>query len=146
MLMHSKYKMLNTILGSPLPPVVCRRAHVLFTLCLFAYSGVQHILCCVFVMLRLLYHMLPVSPNYPFLIALSVFSNNYEWYSLIFFLNTVVFVKVQCSRYTFLHIFNYNENLKPLHQQLYQILKLLQKNKKKIPKLLINVGKYHTDY
>lgn len=42
------------------------------------------------------------------------------------FLNTVVFVKVRCSRYTFLHIFDYNENLKPVHQQLYQILKLLQ--------------------
>jgi hypothetical protein len=49
---------------SYLPPVVCRRAHVLFTLFvgglmsylrymylwLFAYSGVQHILCCVFVL------------------------------------------------------------------------------------------------
>jgi hypothetical protein len=49
---------------SSLPPVVCRRARVLFTLCvsveglvsylrylcLFAYSGVQHILCCVFVL------------------------------------------------------------------------------------------------
>ena len=126
MLMHSKYKMLNTILGSPLPPVVCSRAHVLFTLCLFAYRGVQHILCCVFVLLRLLYNLLPVFPNYPFLIAPSGFSNNYEWYSLNFFLNTVVFVKVRCSSYTFLHIFDYNENLKPLHQQLYQILKLLQ--------------------
>jgi hypothetical protein len=47
--------------GSCLIYVVCRRAHVLFTLfvgglmsylrylCLFTYSGVQHILCCVFV-------------------------------------------------------------------------------------------------
>ena len=34
---------------SSLPPVVCRRAHALFTLYVFvAYSGVQHILCCVF--------------------------------------------------------------------------------------------------
>ena len=33
---------------SSLPPVVCRRAHVLFMLFMFAYSGVQHILCCVF--------------------------------------------------------------------------------------------------
>jgi hypothetical protein len=31
-----------------LPPVVCRRAHVLFTLFVFVwYSGVQHILRCV---------------------------------------------------------------------------------------------------
>ena len=37
--------------GSSWPPVVCRRAHILFTyLCLFAYSGVQSILCCVFVL------------------------------------------------------------------------------------------------
>ena len=35
--------------GSSFPPVVCRRAHV----CLFVYSGVQHILRCVcFVCLR----------------------------------------------------------------------------------------------
>ena len=34
-----------------LPLVVCRMAHVLLTyLCLFAYSGIQHILCCVFVL------------------------------------------------------------------------------------------------
>jgi hypothetical protein len=38
----------------------------------FAYSGVQHILCCVF--LRLLYPMLPVSVDCSFLITLSVFS------------------------------------------------------------------------
>jgi len=33
-----------------LSSVFCRRVHVLFTfyLCLLAYSGVQHILCCVF--------------------------------------------------------------------------------------------------
>jgi hypothetical protein len=31
--------------------MVCRRAHVLFTLlCLFAHNGVRHILCCVFVL------------------------------------------------------------------------------------------------
>jgi len=42
----------------------------------FAYSGVQHILCCVFV-LFLVYTMLPVSLNCAFLIASSVFSNIY---------------------------------------------------------------------
>ena len=42
---------INTMFGFLLPPVVCRRAHALFTfLCLLAYSGVQHILCCVFVL------------------------------------------------------------------------------------------------
>ena len=46
-------------------------------LCLSAYCGVQHILCCVFcfVFLRLVDHMLKVSLDYPVLIAPSVFSN-----------------------------------------------------------------------
>jgi hypothetical protein len=64
----------KTIFGSSLLPVVCRKAHILFTfhiyVCLFAYSGVQHILCCVF--LPLVYPMLPV-----FLIAPWVFSSVY---------------------------------------------------------------------
>jgi len=59
--------------GSFLDPVVCRSANVLFTL--FADSGVLHILCCVF--LRLVYPMLPVYLDRPFLIAPSVFSNVY---------------------------------------------------------------------
>jgi hypothetical protein len=42
-------------------------------LCLLAYSGVQHILFC----LRLVYPLLPVSLDCPFLIVLSVFSNVY---------------------------------------------------------------------
>jgi len=42
-------------------------------LCLFAYSGVQHILC--FFFLRLVYPMFPVSPDCPYLIHPSVFSN-----------------------------------------------------------------------
>jgi hypothetical protein len=50
-------------------------------LCLFAYSGVQHILCCVFILfvfvLCLVYAMLPVSLNCPFLITPSVFSDIY---------------------------------------------------------------------
>ena len=53
-----------------------RRAHVLLSyLCLFAHSGVEHIVCCVF--LRLVYHMIPLSQNCPFLISPSVFSNVY---------------------------------------------------------------------
>ena len=44
-------------------------------LCLFVYCGVQHILCCV--VLHLVYPMLPVSLDCPFLIVPSVFSNVY---------------------------------------------------------------------
>jgi hypothetical protein len=47
--------------------------HYLRYLCLLVYSGVHHMLCCVF--LRIVYPMLPVSPDCPFLIAPSVFSN-----------------------------------------------------------------------
>jgi hypothetical protein len=43
-------------------------------LCLFACRGVQHILCCVFV---LLFFVLLVSLDCPFLIAPSEFSNVY---------------------------------------------------------------------
>jgi hypothetical protein len=47
-------------------------------LCLLTYSGVQHILCCGFVLfvftLCLVYPMLSVSLDCPFLIAPSVFS------------------------------------------------------------------------
>jgi hypothetical protein len=50
-------------------------------LCLFAHSGVQYILCCVFVLfvivLSLVYPMLPVSLDCPFLIAPSFFSKVY---------------------------------------------------------------------
>jgi hypothetical protein len=41
---------MKTMFGSSLLPVVCRRVRYL---CLFAYSGVQHILCCGF--LRIVY-------------------------------------------------------------------------------------------
>ena len=40
-------------------------------LSLLAYSGVQHIMCCVF--LRLVYLMLPISLDCPFLIAPLIF-------------------------------------------------------------------------
>ena len=48
-------------------------------LCLFAYGGVQRILCCVFILffLRLAYPMLPVSLDCPFLLAPLVFFNVY---------------------------------------------------------------------
>ena len=49
-------------------------------LCLFENSGVQHIFFCVFVLfvyLRLMCRMFPVSLGYPFLIAPSIFSSVY---------------------------------------------------------------------
>ena len=39
---------IKTMFGSSLAPIVCRRDHVLLTL--FVFSGVQYILCCVFVL------------------------------------------------------------------------------------------------
>ena len=50
----------------------------MFYLCylyLFTHSGVQYILCCVF--LRIVFSMLPVSLDCSFLMAPSVFSNVY---------------------------------------------------------------------
>ena len=44
-------------------------------LCLLAYSGVQHLLCCVLVLL--VFVLLPVSLGCPFLIAPLVYSNVY---------------------------------------------------------------------
>jgi hypothetical protein len=75
--------LLCLMFGSSLPPVVCRRAHVLFMLfVLFVYSGVQHILCCVLALFflvlctlgcqflcvfpRIVYPRLPVSLDCPF--------------------------------------------------------------------------------
>ena len=46
-------------------------------LCLLVYSVVQHILCFCFVLLHLVYPMLPISLYCPFLIALSVLYNVY---------------------------------------------------------------------
>ena len=50
-------------------------------MCVFAHSGVQHILCCVFCLflfvLCFVYPMLLVSLDYPFFIAPSVFSGVY---------------------------------------------------------------------
>jgi hypothetical protein len=45
--------------------------------CLFAYSDVQHIVCCVFVLFCFSSSCLPVYLNCPFLIATSVFFNIY---------------------------------------------------------------------
>jgi hypothetical protein len=51
-------------------------------LCLFAYSGVQHILCCVFVLFFFVFFVPYVDSFLSFLIAPSVFSNVYLSVSL----------------------------------------------------------------
>ena len=53
--------------------IVLNAVSYLRYLCLFLHSGVQHILCCIFVLLSS--SMLPVSLDCPFLIAPSVFCN-----------------------------------------------------------------------
>ena len=63
---------IKTTFGSSLPPVVCRKAHVVFTFSVFVcLRGVQYILCCVFVFFfhRLVYPMLLVSLDCACLIA-----------------------------------------------------------------------------
>jgi hypothetical protein len=78
--------------NSSLPPVVVGgRVSYLCYLCLFVYGGNQHILRYVFVFyfLRLVYPMLPVSLDCPFLIGSSVFSNVYQLICL--FAERVVF-------------------------------------------------------
>ena len=63
-----------------LSPIVCTRfMSCLSYLFLFEYGGVQHILCCVFVLFFfvLCAPMLPVSLDCPFLIVPSVFSRVY---------------------------------------------------------------------
>ena len=85
---------IKMMFGSSLPPVVCRRDHVLFAfLCSFALSGFRHILWCFcFVFLRLVCPSLPVSLDCQFLIAPSVFSNIYLhcWCSMSFNLLSII--------------------------------------------------------
>jgi hypothetical protein len=87
---------LNTIFSSSLPPFVCRRYHILFTLFVFLriVTSATHIVVCfvfcfcfVFI-LCLVCPMLPLSLDCPFLIAPSVFSHvyfdyfYYVWYRM----------------------------------------------------------------
>jgi hypothetical protein len=62
-----------------IPAVVCRRAHVLCTLFVFVYVWwcPTHIVLCFCVLFVFVFQILPVSLDYPFLIAPSVFSNVY---------------------------------------------------------------------
>ena len=65
---------------SSLPPVVCRRTHVLFTLFVFVccqWCPTHIVLCFCFALLRLVCPVLPVSLDCPLLFAPSVFSNVY---------------------------------------------------------------------
>ena len=71
---------METMLDSSLPPVVYRRARVLFASYLYASVIVVSNTYCVvflfcFVFLRLVWALLPVSLDCPFFIGLSVFSN-----------------------------------------------------------------------
>jgi hypothetical protein len=71
---------IETMFGSSLAPVVCKRAHVLFTLCVFAcveWCLTHIVLCFGFVVIRLVWHVLPVLWIDHFFIVPSVFSNVY---------------------------------------------------------------------
>jgi hypothetical protein len=54
---------IKTMFGSSLPPDVCRRTHVLFTL--FAVSNTNCVVSFLFFLFFRLYHMLPVSLDCP---------------------------------------------------------------------------------
>jgi len=69
---------MKTMFGSSLHPFDCRRARVLSTLFALYWCPTHIVLCFCFVILRLLYHMLPVSLDCPFLIAPLLFSNAYQ--------------------------------------------------------------------
>ena len=70
---------LKTMFDSSLPPAVCRRAHVLFTVfvlvCIYCLTHIVLCFCCV--CLSLVYPILTVSLDCSFLIVLSVFSGVY---------------------------------------------------------------------
>ena len=60
---------IKTMFGSSLPPVFCKRAHILFTLFVFAcveWCPTDIVLCFGFVVIRLVWHVLPVSLDWPF--------------------------------------------------------------------------------
>ena len=75
--------------GPSLPPVVCRRAHILITLfVLVAHSGVQHIFCCVFdsfvlVLCTLCWHFLWIVHSWLLLRnSLTFFYNEYRFLNI----------------------------------------------------------------
>jgi len=68
-------------------------------LCLFRYSGVQHILCCVFVVV--FFVLLPVSLDCPCLIVPSVFSNVYIANDIALSINTYAFWNLNKTKFYF---------------------------------------------
>jgi hypothetical protein len=68
---------IRTKFCSSLLPVVCRRTHVLLTLFVFASGFGWFSRCCCFISLHLVYPMLSVSLDCPFLIATSGLSKVY---------------------------------------------------------------------
>jgi len=71
---------IKTMLGSSLPPVVCRRTHVLFTfVCVSLRIVVSKTFCVLFLFffLRLVYVTSFVSPDCPFLITLASDKDHY---------------------------------------------------------------------
>ena len=69
-----------TMIGTFFPPVVCRMAHILFTLSVFVcveWCPTHIVLCFSFACLLFVYPLLPVSLDCPFFIVPSVFSNVY---------------------------------------------------------------------
>ena len=70
---------IKTMFSSSLPPVVCRKAHV--QLCFLACICISYCVALCFALfvfvLCFVHPMLPVSLDFPFLIAPSVFSNVY---------------------------------------------------------------------
>ena len=75
-----------TMIGTFFPPVVCRMAHILFTLSVFVcveWCPTHIVLCFSFACLLFVYPLLPVSLDCPFFIVPSVFSSVYlqnSWY------------------------------------------------------------------
>jgi hypothetical protein len=77
---HRDVYRIQMMFGSSLPSFVCRRTHALCTLFVFVcvwWCPTHILLCYCYVFHRLVYPMLPVSLECPFLIAPSVFSNVY---------------------------------------------------------------------
>ena len=72
-------KLYHVMNKARIPPVVCRKARVLSTsfVIVYAYCGVQHNLCCVFVLFFLVLCDFCCQFDCPFLIAPSIFSNVY---------------------------------------------------------------------
>ena len=73
---------IKSMFGSSLPPVACRRNHVLFTLFVFAYwCPTPIVFCFCFVLLRLVNPVLPFFQDCLFSIAPLALSNSLKWTS-----------------------------------------------------------------